>query len=470
MVLDKIILVLDNVALIYMGMICTVFFTFIISAALEFNKKERAKSINEIFEFDNPIDYTPVSLLVPSYNEELTICDTIDSLLCSEYSEYEIIVISDGSTDNSVNLIKDRYNLKKIYKPMNKSIETKEVLNVYKGTYKDRAITLIDKENGGKADALNVGINYSKYPLFVAIDADSVLEKESIKKIVTPFMKNRKTVAVGGNIKISNHLIIENGVVTDINKPKKLIVSFQVIEYLRAFLANRITWDKLNMNLIISGAFGAFNKKTVIDIGGYKSNTVGEDMELVMRIHKYFLKNKEEYYIAFSPDAICYTQAPDTLKGLKTQRRRWQIGLIQSMTIHKNMFLEKKWFLAKIYFLVFEMITPIIELLGFLIVILSFLFKIINFKFLLVYFFMIIIYGFAISLTSIMLEVYAFKQNIRTNVILKLVFLSLFESIGYRQLISIYRISAFIGYRKYKNKWGTIKRNKNRKNEDELIA
>lgn len=464
MVLDKIILVLDNIALIYMGMIYTVFFTFIIFAALEFNKRERAKSINEIFEFDNPIDYTPVSLLVPSYNEELTICDTIDSLLCSDYSEYEIIVVSDGSTDNSVNLIKHRYNLKKIYKPMNKSIETKEVLNVYKGTYKDRVITLIDKENGGKADALNVGINYCKYPLFVAIDADSVLEKESIKKIVSPFMKNRKTVAVGGNIKISNHLIIENGVVTDINKPKKMIVSFQIIEYLRAFLANRITWDKLNMNLIISGAFGAFNKKTVIDVGGYKSNTVGEDMELVMRIHKYFLKNKEEYYIAFSPDAICYTQAPDTLKGLKTQRRRWQVGLIQSMTIHKNMFLEKKWFLAKIYFLVFEMITPIIELFGIIVVILSFLFKIINFKFLLVYFSMIIIYGFAISLTSIMLEVYAFKQNIRANVILKLVFLSLFESIGYRQLISIYRISAFIGYRKYKNKWGTIKRNKNRKN------
>lgn len=344
---------------------------------------------------------------------------------------------------------------------MRKSIETKEVLNVYKGIYKDRAITLIDKENGGKADALNVGINYSKYPIFVAIDADSILEKQSIKRIITPFMKNRKTVAVGGNIKISNNITIKDGLVIDIDTPKKLIVSFQVIEYLRAFLANRMTWDILNMNLIISGAFGAFNKKIVVDIGGYKSNTVGEDMELVMRIHKYFLENKEEYYISFASDANCYTQAPDSLKGLKTQRRRWQIGLIQSMSTHKSMLINRKWFLAKLYYILFEMVTPIIELFGMIIIILSYLLNIINLEFLLLYCSIVLLYGFVISLTSIMLEVYAFRENINAKVVLKLILISLFESIGYRQLLSIYRISAFIGYKKYKNKWGTIKRNKN---------
>lgn len=461
MILEKIMFIMDNIALVYMSILCAIFFVFIISAAIEFSKKIKEKSISEVFSFDNPIDYTPVSLLVPSYNEEVTICDTIDSLLCSEYSEYEIIVISDGSDDNSVNVIIDKYNLKKIYKPMRKSIETKEVLNVYKGIYKDRAITLIDKENGGKADALNVGINYSKYPIFVAIDADSILEKQSIKKIITPFMKNRKTVAVGGNIKISNNITIKDGLITDIDTPKKLIVSFQVIEYLRAFLANRMTWDILNMNLIISGAFGAFNKKIVVDIGGYKSNTVGEDMELVMRIHKYFLENKEEYYISFASDANCYTQAPDSLKGLKTQRRRWQIGLIQSMSIHKSMFINRKWFLAKLYYILFEMITPLIELFGIIIIILSYFLNIINLEFLLLYCSIVLLYGFVISLTSIMLEVYAFRENINVKVVLRLILLSLFESIGYRQLVSIYRISAFIGYKKYKNKWGTIKRNKN---------
>lgn len=461
--LNKTLLIIDNIALIYMSMICVIFFIFIISAVLEFSKQIKEKSINEIFEFDNPIDYTPISLLVPAFNEEVTICDTIDSLLCSEYSKYEIIIISDGSTDNSCNLVKDRYNLKKIYKPMKKSIETKEILNVYKGIYKNIEIILIDKENGGKADALNVGINYSQYPLFVAIDADSVLDKSSLKKIIEPFMKNRKVVAVGGNIKISNHVKIKDGVITNIENPKKLIVSFQVIEYLRAFLANRMTWGKLNMNLIISGAFGAFNKKVVIDVGGYRNDIIGEDMELVMRIHKYFLKKKEEYYISFAPAANSYTQAPDSLKGLKTQRVRWQIGLIQSMLIHKTMFLAKEWFLAKVYFLLFEMITPIIELMGFIIIILSLILKIINLKFIILYFFMILVYGTALSLTSIMLEVYAFKQNITARILWKLILISLIESIGYRQIISIYRIIAFIRYRKYKNRWGTIKRTENMK-------
>lgn len=196
MTLNKTLLIIDNIALIYMSIICVIFFIFTISAVLEFSKRIKEKNINEVFEFDNPIDYTPISLLVPAFNEEVMICDTIDSLLCSEYSKYEIIIISDGSTDNSCNLVKDRYNLKKIYKPMKKSIETKEVLNVYKGIYKNIEIILIDKENGGKADALNVGINYSQYPLFVAIDADSVLDKSSLKKIIEPFMRNRKVVAV----------------------------------------------------------------------------------------------------------------------------------------------------------------------------------------------------------------------------------------------------------------------------------
>ena len=234
-----------------------------------------------------------------------------------------------------------------------------------------------------------------------------------------------------------------------------------MIEYIRSFLINRMTWDNLNMNLIISGAFGAFNKKAVIDVGGYKNNTIGEDMELVMKLHKSFLKNNKDYYIAYSPDANCYTQAPDTLKGLKTQRRRWQIGLIHSMNIHKDMFLDKKWFLAKTYFLLFEMITPIMELLGIVIITLSFIFKMINLEFILLYYIMIFIYGFGISVTSILLEGYIFRENMDKGTVKKLIFLSLFEPIGYRQIVSFYRASAFIGYRKNKEKWGTIKRTKN---------
>lgn len=459
--LEKIILITDYMALIYASVLCGIFFIYIIYSSIELSKRRKIKELYEYLEIDNSEYYTPVSLLVPVYNEEVTICDTIDSLLNVGYNEYEIIVINDGSTDDSIKKIVDNYNLKQVYKPMKVSIDTKKVLMVYSGEYKNRQITLIDKENGGKADALNVGINYSKYPIFIAVDADSMLDKNSVKNIISPFMKNKNTVAVGGNVKLSNFITIRNGNVTAITKPKKTIVAFQIIEYIRSFLINRMTWDNLNMNLIISGAFGAFNKKAVIDVGGYKNNTIGEDMELVMKLHKFFLKNNKDYYIAYAPDANCYTQAPDTLKGLKAQRRRWQIGLIHSMNIHKDMFLDKNWFLGKSYFLMFEMITPIIELLGIVIITVSFIFKMIDIEFILLYYLMLFIYGFGISATSILLERYIFKEDMDKDIFRRLIFLSLFESIGYRQLVSLYRASAFIGYRKNKEKWGTIKRTNN---------
>ncbi|MBQ3423339.1 MAG: glycosyltransferase family 2 protein [Romboutsia sp.] len=340
-------------------------------------------------------------------------------------------------------------------------MNTKPVKNVYRGIINNREIILVDKENGGKADGLNVGINYSKYPIFVAIDADSVLESESIKKIVSPFMKNINTVAVGGNIKISNYITIKDGKVVKKDTPKNVIVAFQIVEYLRSFLSSRMTWDKMNMNLIISGAFGAFNKSVIIEMGGYQNNTIGEDMELVMRIHKKYLKSKKPYYIAYAPDAICYTQAPNSLQGLKTQRKRWQIGLIHSMSLHKNMFLNYKWFLAKAYFFLFEMVTPIVELIGMITVPITFLLGVINIDFLLLYFFLMFVYGFVISLTSILLDTYAFKNDINKKEMVILILSSLFEPLGYRQIISLYRIYAFIGYKKNKHSWGSIKRTKN---------
>lgn len=459
--LEKIILITDFISFLYMSILCGIFFIYVVYSSIKLSKGIKAKALNKYVEIDNEKYYTPVSILVPAYNEEVTICDTIDSLLNVDYKEYEVVIINDGSTDESILKIVDTFKLKPVYKPMKVNIETKEILMVYSGMYKNRKITLIDKENGGKADALNVGINYSKYPIFIAVDADSMLDKNSVKNIVAPFMKNKRTIAVGGNIKISNNITIENGNITSISKPKKNIVAFQMIEYIRSFLINRMTWDRMNMNLIISGAFGAFSKKAVIEAGGYKNNTVGEDMELVMKLHKYFLKNKQEYSIAYAPNANCYTQAPDTLKGLKTQRRRWQIGLIHSMGIHKNLFIDKKWFLAKMYFLLFEMITPIMELFGMILITVSFLIGIINIKFVLAYYIMVFIYGYGISVTSILLEWHVFRENMDKSTVKKLIFMALFEPLGYRQFVSIYRISAFIGYRKNKHKWGSIKRNKN---------
>lgn len=461
MELENLIIMLDWIAILYVILFNLITFIYIVSSSINFSRNIKLKKFEENLQINNKRYYPPVSLIVPAYNESLTICDTIESLAILDYKQYEIIIVSDGSTDESIEIIKNKYKLKEVYRPTKINIETKKVNKVYMGSYMGRKIILIDKENGGKADALNVGINYSSYPIFVAIDADSILVKDSLRKIIDPFMRNRKVVAVGGNIKISNHLKISGGKIEHIENPRKFIVSLQIIEYMRSFLTNRVAWNMLNMNLIISGAFGAFNKQVVIDVGGYDSKTVGEDMELVMRIHKHFIEKDEKYYIMYSTDANCYTQAPESFKSLKSQRRRWQVGLIHCMGIHRKMFLNGKWLLAKLYFLGFEMITPIVEVIGIITITISFILGIINLEFLMVYYFMIIIYGLAVSVAAILMELYVYKEHVNKKLLIKLMILSIFEPISYRLLISIYRISAFLGYKKNKHKWGNIKRVKN---------
>ncbi|MGL4773942.1 MAG: glycosyltransferase family 2 protein, partial [Clostridium sp.] len=284
------------------------------------------------------------------------------------------------------------------------------------------------------------------------------LQRDSLKNIVKPFLKNKNTIGVGGNIKISNFITIRDGEVSGSKNYKGLIECFQVIEYLRAFLFSRLALDKWNMNLIISGAFGAFKKDAVIRILGYKSDTVGEDMELVMRLHKYFMKSGEEYKIAFAPDAICYTQAPGNLEGLKSQRVRWQIGLIHCMMIHKEMVISFRWFFSKLYFMFFELFTPLIEFFGLVYLIITIFMGRVDLGFLTLYTLIILVNGFFISVFSIVLDGYLFQRKNSKFQTIKLCIISIFEGIGYRQVVSVFRFLAFLRFKNNKNKWGNIKR------------
>ncbi len=455
---------MENILLVYIVILFSFIFIGCLSSFILFNKQQ----VFKLFYTDSRIeshDEIPVSLLVPAYNEEVTIIQTINSLSHLDYKQFEIIVINDGSRDGTLKKIMEHYQLTKVYKPMRKQIETKEVVGVYQGKIGAVELLVIDKINGGKADTLNMGINYSKYPIFITIDADSILEVNSLKNIISPFMENRKTVAVGGNIKIANNLFIRNGRILEKATPKGYVVCHQISEYIRTFLTTRMMWDLINMNLIISGAFGAFNKRVVIDVGGYKCDTIGEDMELVMRIHKKFLKGKEEYYIKYAPNAYCYTQAPDRLKGLKIQRRRWQMGLIQSLITHKELFLSWNWFLAKMYYFLFELITPIVEVLGLAISILGVLFGFLDFDYIIRLYLLILAYNFVVTIFAIFLELYSFKEETNGKIILKLIVLSTVENIGYRQLVTLYRFTAFINYKKNKHQWGSIQR----KSHNELV-
>ncbi len=455
----------------YVFIYALIFFISTIFSVLELNEDKRKRRYLNALSINSKDNYVPVSILVPAYNEEETVSDCINSLMYLDYPEYEIIVIDDGSNDNTSKVVIENFNLKKIARPIRRLVKCKNEEFVYKGKLKNSIkLTLVRKENGGKADALNMGINISKYPLFASLDADSILQRDSIRNISIPFIEDDETIAVGGNIKVANQVVLDKGNVVKILPPKKLLTIFQTIEYYRVFLTTRVWFNSFNGNLIISGAFGLFKKSAAINIGGYDTDTVGEDMDLVVKLHSFYRKNKIPYSIKYAHNAICWSQVPESLKDLKGQRRRWHIGLITSLVNHKYIFLNPKYGVVGIfsflYFVVYELFSCIIDILGLIIVLISYFSGLLNIEFLFTFLIIYILYGIVVSITSVMLENYTSKHISSIGTLLKLIIFSIIESFGYRQLCSWYRITGFIGYRKRKHQWSKINRKKqNRVNE-----
>ncbi len=454
----------------YVFIYAIVFFISTISSVLELNEDRRKKKYFNKLSIKSNDNYVPVSILIPAYNEDSTVVDCIESLAYQDYPEYEIIVIDDGSSDNTSSVVLDRFNLKKVAKPIRRRVECNKEESIYEGVIDDKIkITLVKKENGGKADALNMGINVSNYPLFISLDADSILQKDSLTSIVMPYMEDDTTIAVGGNIKVSNSVVLDNGEVARILTPKKLLVIFQTIEYFRVFLTTRVWFNKFNGNLIISGAFGLFKKSAVINVGGYDINTIGEDMDLVVKLHSFYRKNKLPYSIKYSHKAICWSQVPEKYKDLKGQRRRWHIGLITSLYTHKYILLNSKYGLVGVfsflYFAIFEMLSCLVDVFGLLVIVFSYFLGFLNMDFLFTFLLIYIGYGIVISIASIILERYSFKNTLNFKSILIYTIFSVAESFGYRQICGWFRLSGFFGYKKRKHQWSKI----SRKSQNKII-
>jgi len=329
-------------SLFYIIAISSIYFIQLIAAAVGLKKYIKSLRYTDYERFVDSDNMIPISLLVPAYNESATIVDNVSNLLSLDFPEYEVIVINDGSKDNTLDLLKEAFGLIPFEQPYKKFMETEKIRTIYRSAKQVRLI-VIDKENGGKADSLNAGINVSSYPIFVSIDADSILEKDSLIKIIYSFINDPTCVAVGGIVRISGGCDIENGRMKRVGLSQNPLVSLQTMEYLRAFLTGRIGFDAMGMLLIISGAFGAFNKKAVIAAGGYTRNCIGEDMEVVIKLHEYLPRAGKPYSVKFIPDPICWTQPPERFSDLKKQRKRWHIGLINSLFRHKKMLLNPKY-------------------------------------------------------------------------------------------------------------------------------
>ena len=408
--------------------------------------------------------YVPVTLIVPAYNEEVTILSTVQSLLKLEYRLYEIIVVDDGSTDNTARVLRDAFQMRQIARPIRRAVPCQPERAVFEALVSNVPITLICKKNGGKADALNMGINASQYPYFVCMDADSVLQYDSLEKIARMVLEDGNVVAVGGTVRPCNGAQIQNGRVVSYRMPRKILPCMQVLEYDRSFLAARILFDRFNGSILISGAFGLFKKSIVIDAGGYDATTMGEDMELVVKLHVFCREHGIPYRIRYATDAICWTQAPESLRDLRKQRRRWHIGLYDSLTRHREILANPKYglvgFVSYLYFLIYELLSPYIELFGVATVCLAFAMDLINIPFMILFFLIYVAYSSILSLTAFFARIHTVDLKLNFTDILKAVGLCALEVSCLRFILAWVRATSLIGYRKKKSSWGQIQRKK----------
>jgi cellulose synthase/poly-beta-1,6-N-acetylglucosamine synthase-like glycosyltransferase len=410
-------------------------------------------------------DYQPpVTILVPAYNEQDTIVSSVRSLLELDYPHYEIVVINDGSTDATLERVIEAFGMVEFPEAYRQRLPTRPVRRLMASPRNPR-VRLVDKENGGKSDALNAGINGARYPLVCSMDADCILQPDSLHRVVRPFLEDPRTVAAGGVIRVVNGCTVHRGMLEKVDLPRSLLPTVQLVEYLRAFLFGRLGWSPLNALLVISGAFGVFYKERIVAIGGYRTDTVGEDMDLVVRLHVNLRRERRKYRITFVPDPICWTEAPQDLASLRNQRMRWQRGLAESLSPNLGFMFARRsgtvgW-LALPFMFLFEMIGPVIEVTGYAATLVLWALGLIPVDAFLVFLFVAIGLGLLLSINALFLEELSFHLYPRVGQQLRLFMVAFIENFGYRQINSIWRAAAVLKWLVLfwrRERWGRVER------------
>lgn len=419
------------------------------------SQKEKKEVCQRVFT-DEIASQTPVSVIIPAYNESACISKTID-LLAEDYPNLEIIAVDDGSDDNTEQYVTEHYGLSEAVIDFEPELKTKPVLRCYQKEFGDKKITLICKENGGKADALNCGLNISRNKLCVMLDADTEVKRGSIRIMANRFMMDKRTIVCAGAVgseELANY--------PKLGFLRRLLVVFQTLEYYRTFYMQRIMFDKINANIIVSGAFAMFDSELVKKAGGYQIKTIGEDMELTMRLHAFCSSQKRKYRITYAPEAKCVTQLPFTYRDFYHQRRRWHIGMMQSKKLHTYMVGNGHYGWAGImsgtFFTWYELFAPFLEVIGVLTLVAANVLGILDLAFTIK---AVALYA-AIVIAVQMVLAAAIDQygieRISPKHRLSLFLVSLFETVFFHPLNTYIKIAATLTSYRNKRSWKHIER------------
>ena len=404
----------------------------------------------------------PVTVIAPAFNEELSIVQSVRALLSLEYPHHEVIVVNDGSDDDTLGALIKGFDLQPYaYSQIAKLQKTK-----IRSTWRSKTnpnLFVVDKDNGRKADAANAGIGFARTPLVCIIDADSIIETDGLLRAAEPFMHDDgRLVGVGGTIRVVNGCTVEGGALRKVGVDKGLIPRFQVVEYLRAFLTNRVANAHTDTLMLISGAFGMFRRDTLIEIGGYRHDTVGEDLELVVRLHRHMREQQRPYAIKFVPDIVCWTEAPATFAGLKGQRSRWQQGALETLQRHRRMIFNPRYgrigMVSMPQFILEDVIGPPAEVVGYLVVPAAVLLGILDPTMALAFFGVTILFGTGISLGSLILEEVQLRRTQSVRDLARIGEAALLENFGFRQLNLLYRLRGIRSFFAGETKWEAVPR------------
>ncbi|MEU0555198.1 glycosyltransferase [Dactylosporangium sp. NPDC006015] len=457
--------VTDVFILTYFLLINSSYLVLIVLASAEFvHHMRRVPFAGHEETYRSPLTQ-PVSVLVPAYNESAGIVQSVQAMLALRYPVFEVIVIDDGSTDDTFERLQEEFGLVEVPRVVPDATPTRgRIQSVHVPRERPDPLVVVRKQNGGKTDAVNTGINVAQYPLVCMVDADSVLDPQALLSVAKPFTDDPiRTVASGGVIRVANGCTVVAGRIVDVRMPRNWLPRVQVVEYLRAFLLGRTGWSRIGGLLIISGAFGIFRRDLLVEVGGLDHDCIGEDAELVVRLHRHLRRQRRDYRIVFVAEPVSWSEAPSSLKVLGKQRRRWHRGITEILRKHRSMILNPRYgrigLVAMPYYVLFELLAPIVELAGVVLVPLGLYVGAIDARFALV--FVAVAYGYALLLNLIALTVeeYSFHRYHRWTDLIASVLASVLENFGYRQLTAMWRtMGMWAAIKGGKHEWGQMTR------------
>jgi cellulose synthase/poly-beta-1,6-N-acetylglucosamine synthase-like glycosyltransferase len=414
--------------------------------------------------FSSPL--TPgVTVVVPARNEAAGIVDAVRALFALRYPKLEVVVVDDGSTDDTFARLRDAFTLEPASRVIPDDVTTYGAVRSVHAPGDGSPLVVVRKDGiGRRSDAGNVGLNAAREPLVCFIDADAVLDEEALLRVVKPFVDDpARVVASGGSIRVANGCVVDMGRVVDVRMPRRWLERIQVVEYLRSFLLGRAGWSRLRSLLIISGAFGLFRRDLLVEVGGFDPTCIGEDAELVTRLHRHLREQRRDYDVVFVAEPVCWTEVPRSRRTLATQRRRWSTGLVEVLWTHRRMIANPRYgrigLGAMTYFTVFEMLGAFVEVVGVGVVAVGAALGAVNVEFAVLLAIVAVAYGLLLSVLALAVEEFSYRRYRSWRDLGMALAAACLENVGYRQVHAWWRVQGTVAaLRRRPSPWAVMPR------------